>query len=221
MNSTTSDAPEAIGGFFFGERFRMVALATKPVELICAWCEEGWTYERPIGKRGPNPKTNPNHARCGGKRQNQNRAIRRQQERQGVKYETWNIRPAGKVENLTVEEEVVRRDALERPWWRDCPSSQLAQGNHLWLWDEWRSDALAEVDSIVRYSTDVDRTTVDRWFLKSRAAKTGDYLGQTTSAKQKLAVIGSARPWDEAQQPGALMCTRGLVERMTPFAIGG
>ncbi|MYT33805.1 MULTISPECIES: hypothetical protein [unclassified Streptomyces] len=199
----------------------MTAVATKPVGLICAWCKEEWTFYRPKGKRGPNPVTNPDHAQCGGKRQNQNRAIRRQQKRQGIEYETWNIRPADKAENLTVEEETARRDVIERPWWRSCRTADLNGGYHLYLWDEWRSDALAEVDSIVRYSTEVDRKAVDRWFLESRAAKSGDYLGQTASAKRKLAVIGSARPWREAEQPGALLCTRGIAERMKPFSVGG
>ncbi|MEV5378044.1 hypothetical protein AB0L26_19005 [Streptomyces nondiastaticus] len=197
-----------------------VAAKTKPVELICAWCKQAWIYDRPKGKRGPNPVANPAHPQCGVKRQNQNRAIRRQQERRGIRYETWNIRPADKAENLTVEEEAARREAVDRPWWRDCPSVQLGEGNHLWLWDEWRSDALAEVDSVVKYSTEADRKAVDRWFLESRAAKAGDYLGQTAPAKRKVAVIGSARPWNEAQQPGALLCTRGPVERMKPFTMG-
>ncbi|MES9510179.1 hypothetical protein ABWJ92_27800 [Streptomyces sp. NPDC000609] len=165
--------------------------------------------------------TNPDHPQCGEKRQNQNRAIRREQKRQGVEYETWNIRPADKAENLTVEEEAARRDAFDRPWWQRCRAADFNEGHHLYLWDEWRSDALAEVDSIVKYSTEADRGTVERWFLESRAAKTGDYLGQTASPKRKLAVIGSARPWREAEKPGALLCTRGLSERILPFVMGG
>ncbi|MFF9589598.1 hypothetical protein ACF1FX_10265 [Streptomyces sp. NPDC014646] len=198
-----------------------VAVAAKLVELICAWCKEEWTFHRPLGKRGPNPVTNPDHPQCGAKRQNQNRAVRRQQQRQGIEYESWNVRPADKAENLTVEEESARRDAIDRPWWRSCRVTDLSEGYRLYLWDEWRSDDLAEVDSIVQYSTEADRKAVDRWFQESRAAKTGGYLGQTAPANRKLAVIGSARPWREAEQPGDLLCTRGLAERMLPFVMGG
>lgn len=199
----------------------MVAVAAKYVELICAWCGERWEFLRPKGKRGPNPATNPDHPQCKAKRQNQNRAIRRQQERRGIEYEAWNIRPADKAENLTVEEEVARRDAVDRPWWHSRRAVDLNEGNHLYLWDAWRSDALTDVESVVQYSTDTDREIVDRWFLDSRAAKTGGYLGQTASPGRRLPVIGSARPWEEAQRPGALLCTRGLDERLSPFVMGG
>lgn len=199
----------------------MTAVATKPVELICAWCKEEWTFYRPKGKRGRYPVTNPDHPQCDVKRQNQNRAIRRQQQRQGIEYETWNIRPVDAAENLTVEEEADRRDTVERPWWGNCRETELSEGYHQYLWDDWRSDDLAGVESTVEYSTEADRKAVDRWFLESRAAKTGDYLGQTASRKRKLAVIGSARPWREAERSGALLCTRGPVERMKPFVMGG
>ncbi|EFL32600.1 predicted protein [Streptomyces viridochromogenes DSM 40736] len=164
--------------------------------------------------------TNPNHPQCGVKRQNQNRAIRRQQERQGIAYEAWNIRPPAKADNLTVQEESVRQDVVERPWWRSCPSTDLDEGNHRYLWDEWRSEDKTDVDSIVMYSNEEDRKTVERWFQDSRAAKIGDYLGQTARRDRKIAVIGSARPWREANLPGALLCTRGTVERMEPFGMG-
>ncbi|MFD9905820.1 hypothetical protein [Streptomyces sp. NPDC059063] len=172
----------------------MAAVAMKAVELICAWCKEEWTYHRPQGKPGRNPATNPEHPQCGLKRQNQNRAIRRQR---GV-YESWNIPPADKAENLTVEEEAVRRDAMERPWWRSRSTVDLAAASERYLWDEWRSDDRAHIGSTVKYSTPEDRRTVELWFQDSRAAKTGDYLGQTASPGRKLPVIGSALPWHEA-----------------------
>lgn len=198
----------------------MAAVETKRVQLVCAWCKEEWTFLRPKGRRGANPVTNPNHPQCGVKRQNQNRAIRRQQERQGIAYEAWNIRPPAKADNLTVQEESVRQDVVERPWWRSCPSTDLDEGNHRYLWDEWRSEDKTDVDSIVMYSNEEDRKTVERWFQDSRAAKIGDYLGQTARRDRKIAVIGSARPWREANLPGALLCTRGTVERMEPFGMG-
>ncbi|GGW19389.1 hypothetical protein GCM10018980_66330 [Streptomyces capoamus] len=198
----------------------MATVDTKRVQLVCAWCKEEWTFLRPKGRRGPNPATNPDHPQCGVKRQNQNRAISRQRERQGIVYEAWNLRPPARAENLTVQEESARRDAVERPWWRSCSVTELNEGNHRHLWDEWRSDDKADVDSTVMYSNEEDRKTVERWFQDSRAAKTGDYLGQTAGRGQKLAVIGSARPWREASRPGALLCTRGPVERMEPFVMG-
>ncbi|MEU6962314.1 hypothetical protein [Streptomyces chrestomyceticus] len=198
----------------------MHAVATKPVDLICAWCGDEWTYDRPLGKRGPNPVTNPSHETCGVKRQNQNRAIKRQKERLGEKYQPWNIPPADKAENLTIEETAARADSMARPWWRSVRSADLAEGNVLHLWDEWRSDDLVHVETTVRYSNGADRRAVERWFLESRAARTGDYLGQTVSAKRALAVIGSARSWREAEKPRAVLCTRAPGAWMEPFVMG-
>ncbi|MET8825093.1 hypothetical protein ABZX40_12435 [Streptomyces sp. NPDC004610] len=197
----------------------MAAAETKRVQLVCAWCKEEWTFLRPKSKRGPNPVTNPDHPQCGVKRQNQNRAIRRAQEREGISYEAWNLHPPAKVDNLTVEEESARRDAVERPWWHRSLEAGLDDGVDGRLWDDWRSNGVTHVDSTVAYSNDEDRKTVERWFQDSLAVKTGDYLGQTATKGRKIAVIGSARPWREANQPREHLCTRGPAERMEPFGM--
>ncbi|GHC62682.1 hypothetical protein GCM10010349_33240 [Streptomyces flavofungini] len=199
----------------------MAAVATKRVDLVCGWCGEPWTYDRPRGKRGRNPVTNPEHSMCGTKRQNQNRARGRERAAKGEQYEPWNIPPVDSEEGLTEEEVSIRDEALERPWWRTPHSSSqraevelsIAQGAH--YWDDYRAPA-EDDHAYIEYSTHEDKREVARWISRERAPRTATSNGRTS--KKRLPVIGSPRPWAEAAKPRETApCVRAPGPLLEPF----
>lgn len=160
-----------------------------PVTLICE-CGEEWTYRRPKGKRGRNPSTNPEHKRCGDKRQNKNRALSRERQRSGQEYFHWNLPAPDKAQNLTVEEEVMSMDVAANPWW--ITESHMSEGSkESCVPDEWRPRLVA-MD--VRYSNAEDDQRARTWLSETRTpALSGCDVGRT--AERDHTVIGSAQPW--------------------------
>ncbi|MFE0131766.1 hypothetical protein ACFWY6_09330 [Streptomyces sp. NPDC059037] len=52
-------------------------MTTVAIELVCFTCKEPWTYEKPEGRKGRHPRTNPAHPKCKTKRENKGRVRRR------------------------------------------------------------------------------------------------------------------------------------------------
>ncbi|MEU1826366.1 hypothetical protein ABZ502_28505 [Streptomyces abikoensis] len=170
----------------------------KCVELICAGCGELWMFERPRGKGGRNPATNPMHPECKQKRDNQNRAVSRDRKRQG----------------LPPKKQPDRADALDIAWRAGSYVEEVLQFEAP-PGDFWHREAEERIHMDVRFSTVDDRRAVARWFLDTREPKGGPEAGRTTKHRS-LAVIGSARPWWDSEA----ICTRGRIEPMKPFTIG-
>lgn len=166
---------------------------TKEVHLICGGpgCGEPWTYRRPKGKRGPNPKTNPDHERCDVKRQNRKRYLSRERQRTGEVTFYWNIRkaPDVKLDELTAEEKALRLNVMEDPWWTTGSVQNLPEKG--WGWPEHVPEA---EQPAWKCSDDDDVEKVRLWMHESDAkVATGCEVGRT--AETDRAVIGSAAPW--------------------------
>ncbi|WP_158824613.1 hypothetical protein [Streptomyces sp. NRRL F-5527] len=166
---------------------------TKQVHLLCGGpgCGEPWTYHRPKGRRGPNPKTNPDHERCNVKRQNRKRYLSRERQRTGEVTFYWNIRKVSDVpfESMTEEEQLLYVDSINRPWWPIGTVQDLPEEG----W-EVREIVPEAAQPAWECSTNDDVEKVRLWMHESDAkVATGCEVGRT--AERDHAVIGSAAPW--------------------------
>jgi hypothetical protein len=190
----------------------------KVIELICSGpgCGEPFTYHRPKGKRGPNPKTNPEHPRCSVKRQNKNRALSRARKRDGVETFYWNPRKSAapvEIGDLTPEEREQLMDSLDRPWWKSGTAQDMPKEG--WHWVDQEDPDLVAVD--LKSLTKEERKLVKGWMAESRAhAMSGWDVGQTRDPKlPSLPLLGSTTPWHlvDIPHPG----TNRRFEPLKPF----
>jgi transposase len=125
------------------------------------------------------------------KRQNKNRALSRERQRTGETYFHWHLTAPDKAQNLTVEEESVRRDVIVNPWW--ITEAYTSEGSQeTCVPDEWRPKSIP-LD--VRYSTPEDDQKARRWLSETRSGvMSGCDVGRT--ADRDLTVIGSTEPWN-------------------------
>ncbi|MFE9309746.1 hypothetical protein ACFYM5_18915 [Streptomyces sp. NPDC006706] len=166
---------------------------TKEVHLICGGpgCNEPWTYHRPKGKRGPNPKTNPTHKKCDEKRQNKKRALSRERQRTGEETFYWNIRkvPNVSIDALAEDEKIHHLDSMARPWWPMGTIQDLPEKG--WHFIEVVPEASQPA---WKCSNTEDAEAIRQWTHESDAkVATGCEVGRT--AGRDHAVIGSAAPW--------------------------
>ncbi|GAA2237997.1 hypothetical protein GCM10010430_18770 [Kitasatospora cystarginea] len=151
-----------------------------------------------MGKRGPNPTTNPRHPECGRKRENQGRALSRERKRNG----------------LAPKKRPDKADALDIAWRAGAYVEDVLQLDAPPKPYDNKHETEKVVHKDVAYSTAEDYMAVDLWFADAREPKTGPETGRTCSTR--LAVIGSARPWWHSEP----MCTRGGVKPMETFTMG-
>ncbi|MFJ8859751.1 hypothetical protein ACIRD8_15090 [Streptomyces sp. NPDC102451] len=190
----------------------------KEVKLICGGpgCSEGWTHKRPVGKRGPNPRTNPAHSRCDVKRQNKNRKMSRVRKETGAETFYWNIRKVSDVPfgDMTKEEQTLYIDAMNRPWWPIGTVQDLPEEG----W-EVRQIVPESAQPAWKCSDKGDTEKVQRWLHESGAkVASGCEVGRTT--EKARVVIGSAEPWNTIHTHRDV--SMGAMEPMTtlePFTL--
>lgn len=186
-------------------------MAVKEVELICGWCKEPWTYLRPVGVRGRNPATNPDHLDCGKKRQNQNRARSRAKERSEEVPFRWHIPAPAEAGDLSVEELAERADSIRRPWWMTGVDA-LPMGG--WGFDDSRPKP---VSAGIRYVSQEEARKARTWLSETRAGVlSGCDVGQT--ADRVLVVLGGVEPWNVARTYRDVpRCSVDELEPLEPF----
>ncbi|MEU3395029.1 hypothetical protein [Streptomyces albidoflavus] len=155
-------------------------------ELVCD-CGESWVYVKPKGKKGQNPKTNPDHPQCKTNRDSRKRATRRAQARAEGVSEAERSREGWKLPKPSRITEDGRKELEE------------ATDSHV----EWQSDRGRDA-----YAVDVDQFHEDevltaRILLDHQGIPGGpcmdDFVARNQQDYERFRYIPKDK-WDDVKQ---------------------